>query len=169
MGGSCALLNPIQWDEPFGFVMIEAIATGTPVVATRAGRSPRSSGRPHRVHPLGAEDLGPRSVRAARSIARPAGAVRGAILGRADGADYMELFEGLLRTHRLRPARPADRIRPAMRGSPRITSESAAIGEDAASCGSVEELGEPALLLLLAVALVAVAAVVVAAVVAVVV
>ena len=30
MGHSCALLNPIQWDEPFGLVMIEAMATGTP-------------------------------------------------------------------------------------------------------------------------------------------
>ncbi len=37
MGHSCALLNPIQWDEPFGLVMIEAMATGTPVVATPRG------------------------------------------------------------------------------------------------------------------------------------
>ena len=28
-----ALLNPIPWDEPFGMVMIEALACGTPVVA----------------------------------------------------------------------------------------------------------------------------------------
>src|SRR4051794_33670059 len=34
VGGSFALLNPIQWAEPFGLVMIEALATGTPVVAT---------------------------------------------------------------------------------------------------------------------------------------
>lgn len=33
VGGSLALLNPIQWAEPFGLVMIEALATGTPVVA----------------------------------------------------------------------------------------------------------------------------------------
>ena len=37
MGDSVALLNPIQWDEPFGLVMIEALATGTPVVATPRG------------------------------------------------------------------------------------------------------------------------------------
>ena len=37
MGGSVALLNTIQWDEPFGLVMIEALATGTPVVATPRG------------------------------------------------------------------------------------------------------------------------------------
>ncbi|MET0929798.1 MAG: glycosyltransferase family 4 protein [Aeromicrobium sp.] len=40
LGGSFALLNPIQWDEPFGLVMIEAMATGTPVVATPAGSAP---------------------------------------------------------------------------------------------------------------------------------
>jgi glycosyltransferase involved in cell wall biosynthesis len=40
MGSSCALLNPIQWDEPFGLVMIEALATGTPVVATPRGSVP---------------------------------------------------------------------------------------------------------------------------------
>jgi glycosyltransferase involved in cell wall biosynthesis len=40
IGGSCALINPMQWDEPFGLVMVEALATGTPVVATPAGSAP---------------------------------------------------------------------------------------------------------------------------------
>lgn len=33
LGGALALLFPIQWPEPFGLVMIEAIAAGTPVIA----------------------------------------------------------------------------------------------------------------------------------------
>jgi glycosyltransferase involved in cell wall biosynthesis len=40
LGGSFALLNPIQWHEPFGLVMIEALATGTPVVSTPFGAAP---------------------------------------------------------------------------------------------------------------------------------
>jgi len=37
---SRALLFPIRWNEPFGLVMIEAMACGTPVVATRRGSTP---------------------------------------------------------------------------------------------------------------------------------
>ncbi|HEV2369846.1 MAG TPA: glycosyltransferase family 4 protein, partial [Acidimicrobiales bacterium] len=40
LGAAKCLLNPIQWPEPFGMVMIEALATGTPVVATPAGAAP---------------------------------------------------------------------------------------------------------------------------------
>jgi glycosyltransferase involved in cell wall biosynthesis len=34
------LLFPVRWEEPFGMVMIEAMACGTPVVALRAGAVP---------------------------------------------------------------------------------------------------------------------------------
>lgn len=37
LGKATALLFPIQWDEPFGLVMVEAMATGTPVVAFPGG------------------------------------------------------------------------------------------------------------------------------------
>lgn len=40
LGGSFALVNPMQWAEPFGLVMVEALATGTPVVATPVGSAP---------------------------------------------------------------------------------------------------------------------------------
>ena len=37
LGNARALLFPIDWPEPFGLVMIEALACGTPVVAFRGG------------------------------------------------------------------------------------------------------------------------------------
>jgi glycosyltransferase involved in cell wall biosynthesis len=40
LGGAAALLFPIDWPEPFGLVMIEALACGTPVVAFRGGSVP---------------------------------------------------------------------------------------------------------------------------------
>lgn len=38
--GARALINPLQWDEPFGLTMIEAMACGTPVIALRRGAAP---------------------------------------------------------------------------------------------------------------------------------
>jgi glycosyltransferase involved in cell wall biosynthesis len=40
LGGALAMINPIQWDEPFGMVMIESLAAGTPVLATPRGSAP---------------------------------------------------------------------------------------------------------------------------------
>lgn len=40
LGGAYAYLFPVAWPEPFGLTMIESMATGTPVVAYRAGSIP---------------------------------------------------------------------------------------------------------------------------------
>ena len=40
LGGARALLFPIDWPEPCGLVMIEALACGTPVIARRCGSVP---------------------------------------------------------------------------------------------------------------------------------
>jgi glycosyltransferase involved in cell wall biosynthesis len=40
LGNALALLFPIDWPEPFGLVMIEAMSAGTPVIAWRHGSAP---------------------------------------------------------------------------------------------------------------------------------
>jgi glycosyltransferase involved in cell wall biosynthesis len=40
LGNSLAMLFPIQWNEPFGLVMVEAMACGTPVLASPGGSVP---------------------------------------------------------------------------------------------------------------------------------
>jgi glycosyltransferase involved in cell wall biosynthesis len=40
LGNAAALLFPIRWPEPFGLVIIDAMACGTPVIAFRCGSVP---------------------------------------------------------------------------------------------------------------------------------
>ena len=40
LGNAAALLFPVDWPEPFGLVMIEAMANGTPIIAYRNGSVP---------------------------------------------------------------------------------------------------------------------------------
>ena len=40
LGGAAALLNPIEWREPFGMAMLESLACGTPVVGCPQGAAP---------------------------------------------------------------------------------------------------------------------------------
>ena len=82
-----ATLFPIEWEEPFGLVMIESMACGTPVIATRwgavpevieddaaAGSSSTTTGRWRR-----------RSRRRTGWTRWSSSASRGAVLARADG------------------------------------------------------------------------------------
>ena len=98
MGSSCAMLNPIQWDEPFGLVMIEAMATGTPVVATPRGSVHEivEEGRTGFIRST-PEDLGHALLRAStldRAACRESVETRFSDSRMA--ADYIELFEDLL-------------------------------------------------------------------------
>lgn len=99
MGNSCALLNPIQWDEPFGLVMIEAMATGTPVVSTPRGSVGEivEDGRTGFIRSTPddlAEALG-RASQLDRSACRTA--VETKFSSQRMAADYVELFENMLR------------------------------------------------------------------------
>ncbi|MBK9990049.1 MAG: glycosyltransferase [Verrucomicrobia bacterium] len=40
LGSAAALVVPVQWDEPFGIVFAEALATGTPVITCARGALP---------------------------------------------------------------------------------------------------------------------------------
>ena len=40
LAGAKALLHPVLWPEPFGLAVIEALASGTPVLATHNGATP---------------------------------------------------------------------------------------------------------------------------------
>lgn len=40
LGRAHAMLAPLQWDEPFGLAMVEAMASGTPVIAMARGAAP---------------------------------------------------------------------------------------------------------------------------------
>lgn len=40
LAGACCLWMPALWDEPFGLTLIEALASGTPVLGTRRGALP---------------------------------------------------------------------------------------------------------------------------------
>lgn len=40
LGGAKAFLNPIAWDEPFGMVLVESMACGTPVISYKKGAAP---------------------------------------------------------------------------------------------------------------------------------
>ena len=43
LGNALALRAPINWPEPFGIALIEAMACGTPVIAFARGRCRKSS------------------------------------------------------------------------------------------------------------------------------
>jgi glycosyltransferase involved in cell wall biosynthesis len=62
------LIMPIRWEEPFGMVMVEAMATGTPVVALNRGAVPELV-RPGRTGLICAEpaDL-PRALREVATV-----------------------------------------------------------------------------------------------------
>ena len=119
LGNASALLFPIDWAEPFGLVMIEALACGTPVVAWRNGSVPE-------VLEDGVTGFVVESVEeAVRAVARipelDRTACRKAFDARFDAArmarDYVDVYRQLVESDpvlshaRTRPSRAAARPR----------------------------------------------------------
>jgi glycosyltransferase involved in cell wall biosynthesis len=72
LGGAAALLFPIDWPEPFGLVMIEAMACGTPVVAYDCGSTPEVIDDGVTGFIVGGEDQAVAAVPLARKLDRRA-------------------------------------------------------------------------------------------------
>ena len=102
LGEAAALLFPVDWPEPFGLVMIEAMACGTPVLAFRCGSVPEviDDGVTGRV--VDSEEEAVAALPAILSYDRRA--VRRRFEARFTAArmaeDYLGVYRGLLRTRR---------------------------------------------------------------------
>ncbi len=107
LSGAIALLVPIDWPEPFGLVMIEAMACGTPVIAFNRGSVPEIV--EHDVTGLIVED----ETQAVAAVRRAGDLSRAAVrrgferrfTARRMAEDYLALYRRLVA-----PARPALRV-----------------------------------------------------------
>ncbi|MGO4736814.1 glycosyltransferase family 4 protein [Bosea sp. 2KB_26] len=100
LGGARALLFPIDWPEPFGLVMIEAMAAGTPVIAWRNGSVPEvvKDG----VSGILVDSIAQAVAAAKHSVAMDRAQVRRYFEGHFTAArmasDYLDAFDHLLRS-----------------------------------------------------------------------
>jgi glycosyltransferase involved in cell wall biosynthesis len=97
MGEAMAFLNPIQWSEPFGLVMIESLATGTPVVGTLIGSAPEIVEHGRTGYLASTEklaDLLPAAAGLDRAACRAS--VQERFSAERMVADHLDLFEQLL-------------------------------------------------------------------------
>ncbi|MFZ6763102.1 glycosyltransferase family 4 protein [Pseudoroseomonas sp. WGS1072] len=102
LSGAIGLLTPIDWPEPFGLVMIEAMACGTPVIAFRHGSVPE-------VIDEGLTGFAVNSMaEAIAAVGRLRGLPRAAVRARFEerftarrmAEDYVALYETLARQER---------------------------------------------------------------------
>ena len=95
LGNAAALLFPIDWPEPFGLVMIEAMAAGTPVIAWPNGSVPEVVDEGESGFVVGSIDQAVEAVGRCRSLSR-----RGVrecyerrFTARRMAEDYLRLYE----------------------------------------------------------------------------
>jgi glycosyltransferase involved in cell wall biosynthesis len=98
LGEAAALLFPIAWPEPFGLVMIEAMACGTPVVAFRRGSVPEVMREG--VSGFVVDDVAAAVRATERAVSLPRRRCRSyfeeRFLARRMAADYLDLYRACL-------------------------------------------------------------------------
>lgn len=115
LGEAQALLFPIDWPEPFGLVMIEAFACGTPVLAFRAGSVPEviEDGVTGRI----VADLDEALLALPEVLSLNRRRIRAAFEARFTAErmarDYLDVYRGLMRPLRVPAARHRAMPRPA--------------------------------------------------------
>ena len=106
LGGARALLHLIDFDEPFGFSVVEAMACGTPVIARRRGSMSEIVRDGENGYLVGTTGEAVAAVRAAESIDRMA--VRNSVEKRFDSnrmvEEYLAAYQRVLQLHPLRLA-----------------------------------------------------------------
>lgn len=99
LGRAAAMLVPIQWDEPFGIVFAESLATGTPVIACPRGALPEIIAPGETGFLIHTVDDGVTAVRALdrirRAVCRQAAETRFSV--RAAAERYLDLYRGMMR------------------------------------------------------------------------
>ena len=106
LGAADALIFPIDWPEPFGLVMIEAMACGTPVIAWRSGSVPELVEDGLTGFIVGSDEEADRAF--ARALKLDRAAIRRRFdqrfSSRAMAERYLALYRGLLSCRTAAPA-----------------------------------------------------------------
>src|SRR4029453_4500146 len=106
VAGARAMLMPIRWEEPFGMVMVEALACGTPVIAFPEGAA-KEIVRDGVNGFLVDDEAGRGAVGGRRRVRR----LRGRLPGRGGGAGRALTPGAVARVARaVRPAERGDRV-----------------------------------------------------------
>jgi glycosyltransferase involved in cell wall biosynthesis len=101
LGGARALLHLVNFDEPFGFSVVEAMACGTPVIARRRGSMPEIVRHAENGFLVDTEAEAVAAVHAAGELDRAA--VRASVEGRFDVErmvdEYLALYRRVIELH----------------------------------------------------------------------
>ena len=102
LGGARALLHLVNFDEPFGFSVVEAMACGTPVIAPRRGSMPEIVRHGENGFLVDTQEAAVAAVHASSALDRAA--VRASVEGRFDVErmvdDYLGLYQRVVELHR---------------------------------------------------------------------